>query len=354
MSQEKKKKKNGKEKKRNSDNEPATHAKRGDIESKRLVSNPVQRLPIQEEAVEHAETSDKVSPFEDLLINQLNGLMALVLTTAVLKNDTNLDQNELKYQIAERNGRAKEAVRGELELIMTQLPSGDGHVNKRIHACNHLFSNLLRDLEVAVFEGVERGILTSLRAERDVARTDLSQVQDHLSQQVGILQTALANLQARQEMEAMSPYIAHEERDRAVSRNERLLSELRSQEEQLRRSQESLLGAHRDIVGLRLQGLHWKQQTDEASGNLIKCVRAMMGFIPEDIARGVEELCKVKPPGDEVYVAPPYPNPPHPSNPSRPVVPVLFPRSFPPPQGLCKLIAARCLTDRLLGTSQSD
>lgn len=46
----------------------------------------------------------------------------------------------------------------------------------------------------------------------------------------------------------------------------------------------------------------------------------------------MEELCKVKPPGDEVYVAPPYPNPPHPSNPSRPVVPVLFPRSFPPPQ----------------------
>ena len=46
----------------------------------------------------------------------------------------------------------------------------------------------------------------------------------------------------------------------------------------------------------------------------------------------MEELSKVKPPGDEVYVAPPYPNPPHASNPSRPVVPVLFPRSFPPQQ----------------------
>ena len=80
----------------------------------------MQRLLIQEETVAHAETSYKVSPFEDLLINQLNGLMALVLTTAVLKNDTNLDQNELKYQIAERNGRAKEAVRGEvLERIVT-------------------------------------------------------------------------------------------------------------------------------------------------------------------------------------------------------------------------------------------
>ena len=51
----------------------------------------------------------------------------------------------------------------------------------------------------------------------------------------------------------------------------------------------------------------------------------------EDIARGVEELCKVKPPGDEAYVAPPYPTPPHPTNNNwslnRPVVPVLFPRS---------------------------
>ena len=99
---------------RNSDIGQPAQVKRGDIESKQLGSNLIQRLPIQEELVAVAETSEKVSPFEDLLINQLNGLMALVLTTAVLKNDKNLDQNELKYQIAERNGRAKEAVRGEV------------------------------------------------------------------------------------------------------------------------------------------------------------------------------------------------------------------------------------------------
>ena len=96
---------------RNSDIGQPAQVKR---ESKQLGSNLIQRLPIQEELVAVAETSEKVSPFEDLLINQLNGLMALVLTTAVLKNDKNLDQNELKYQIAERNGRAKEAVRGEV------------------------------------------------------------------------------------------------------------------------------------------------------------------------------------------------------------------------------------------------
>ena len=74
-------------------------------------------MPFQEEtggAGVAVDIWDKHSPLEDLLINQLNGLMALVLTTAVLKNDTNLDQNEIKFQIAERNGRAKEAVRSEV------------------------------------------------------------------------------------------------------------------------------------------------------------------------------------------------------------------------------------------------
>ena len=76
-----------------------------------LSSNPAQ---VPEDVLTISDTSDKLSHFEDLLLNQLNGLMALVLTTAVLKNDVNLDQNEFKYQIAERNGRAKEAVRGEV------------------------------------------------------------------------------------------------------------------------------------------------------------------------------------------------------------------------------------------------
>lgn len=80
--------------------------------NRNTLSNPPVQL--SDEVIQVSETSDKLSPFEDLLLNQLNGLMALVLTTAVLKNDVNLDQNELKYQIAERNGRAKEAVRGEV------------------------------------------------------------------------------------------------------------------------------------------------------------------------------------------------------------------------------------------------
>ena len=61
-------------------------------------------------------------------------------------------------------------------------------------------SFLLRMARPHLIAGVERGIMASLRTERDAARMDLTHVQDRLSQQVGLLQTTLANLQASAKM----------------------------------------------------------------------------------------------------------------------------------------------------------
>lgn len=95
-----------------------------------------------------------------------------------------------------------------------------------------------------------------------------------------------------------------------------------------------------DQVRTSHDGIHsryvqcWERFLSPIHGRLCSYDIHCAHFNIEDIARGVEELCKVKPPGDEVYVAPPYPTPPHPCNPNlnRPAVPVLFPRSLYPPQ----------------------